>query len=162
MTPIYISLGSNNEPEYHLREAIRQLQFCFAELRVSPVYETEAVGFAGDNFLNCVAEAQTDESPEAVQQRLKGIESAMGRTPTEKGFVSRGIDLDLLLYGDLQWDTDTLVLPRDEIWKYRYVAQPLADLAADRLIPGRNQTAAELLRDGKFSDVWIGEVSLTE
>ena len=60
MTQVFLSLGSNIEPQRHLRNAMLALRANFGELLQSPVYESIAVGFSGDNFLNLVVAIDTD------------------------------------------------------------------------------------------------------
>lgn len=54
MPRVWVSVGSNIDRERHIRVALRELRQAFGELTVSPVYETAAVGFDGDAFLNLV------------------------------------------------------------------------------------------------------------
>ena len=51
---MYVSIGSNEQPQRHIKQAIELLRQQFGQLDMSPVYESEAVGFDGDNFLNLV------------------------------------------------------------------------------------------------------------
>jgi hypothetical protein len=76
MARIYIGLGSNVERERHLLAGIADLQHTFTAVRLSTVYESAAVGFAGANFFNLVAEAQTEMSLEQVLVALRSIEFA--------------------------------------------------------------------------------------
>ena len=52
MTEIYVGVGSNMEPERHLRDALAAMAEAFGVLRLSPVYRNSPVGFDGDDFLN--------------------------------------------------------------------------------------------------------------
>jgi len=131
MARIYISLGSNIEPELHLRNALGCLQHHFFDIRLSPVYETEAVGFEGDPFLNLVVECETTLSPEKVQAELKSIEDKNGRLREGPKFSARTLDLDLLLYDDLDLHSEGMDVPRDEIKKYAFVLKPLCDLVPE-------------------------------
>ncbi|MGL4792127.1 MAG: 2-amino-4-hydroxy-6-hydroxymethyldihydropteridine diphosphokinase, partial [Aeromonas jandaei] len=99
MTTIYISLGSNIERERHIRAGLDALYAAFGELRVSRVFESEAVGFNGRPFYNLVAAAETDLPLVTVCQLLREMEFAHGREPDAKKFAPRTLDLDLLLYG---------------------------------------------------------------
>ncbi|TMN58619.1 2-amino-4-hydroxy-6-hydroxymethyldihydropteridine diphosphokinase, partial [Pseudoalteromonas piscicida] len=71
----------------------------------SSVFESEAVGFNGNNFFNSVFAAQTDMPLEQVCALLKQIERDNGRTPSDKNFSPRTLDLDLLFYDDVICDT---------------------------------------------------------
>ena len=129
MTCIYISLGSNIEREHHIRAGLDALHAEFGALRVSRVFESEAVGFQGHPFYNLVAAADTGLPLATVCQRLRAIEFAHGREPDARKFAPRTLDLDLLLYGDLVCETP-VVLPRAEI-----LTNSLRALAAGRAGP---------------------------
>jgi len=144
MARIYISLGSNIEPELHLRNALGCMQHHFFDISLSPVYETEAVGFEGDPFLNLVAECETTLSPEKVQAELKSIEDKNGRLREGPKFSARTLDLDLLLYDDLDLHSEGMDVPRDEIEKYAFVLKPLCDLVPDLNHPVTGETMRSL------------------
>ncbi|MGL5525973.1 MAG: 2-amino-4-hydroxy-6-hydroxymethyldihydropteridine diphosphokinase [Aeromonas veronii] len=143
MTTIYISLGSNIERDRHIRAGLDALHAEFGELRVSRVFESEAVGFNGRPFYNLVAAAETDLPLVTVCQRLRAMEFAHGREPDAKKFAPRTLDLDLLLYGDLVCDTP-LVLPRGEVLTNAFVLWPLAELAPKLRHPVDGRTIGEL------------------
>ncbi|MBS4694830.1 2-amino-4-hydroxy-6-hydroxymethyldihydropteridine diphosphokinase [Aeromonas allosaccharophila] len=143
MTTIYISLGSNIERDRHIRAGLDALHAEFGELRVSRVFESEAVGFNGRPFYNLVAAAETDLPLVTVCQLLREMEFAHGREPDAKKFAPRTLDLDLLLYGDLVCDTP-LVLPRGEVLTNAFVLWPLAELAPTLCHPVDGRTMGEL------------------
>jgi 2-amino-4-hydroxy-6-hydroxymethyldihydropteridine diphosphokinase len=143
MAQIFISLGSNIDREKHLRAGLNALTSEFPEYQHSSVFESEAVGFKGNNFFNSVFAAQTDMPLEQVCALLKQIEKDNGRTPSDKKFSPRTLDLDLLFYDDVICDSPAQ-LPRDEITKNAFVLQPLAELAADFYHPVAEQTIGEL------------------
>ena len=144
MATIYISLGSNIEAELHLRNALSCMQHHFFNIRLSPVYENEAVGFEGDPFWNLVAECETTLSPEAVSKELKAIEDKNGRLRDGPKFSSRTLDLDLLLFDDLDLRDQDMDVPRDEITKYAFVLKPLYDLSPGLRHPVNGQTMQQL------------------
>ena len=142
MPRIWLSLGSNQARERSLRGAVRMLRAAFGSLILSPVYESAAVGFAGDPFLNLVVGAETDRPIEAVQRRLREIEDAHGRVRGPDRFAPRTLDIDLLTYGDaVRPDLD---LPRDEIERYAFVLGPLADVAPGEVHPTLGQSYGAL------------------
>ncbi|TVP03685.1 2-amino-4-hydroxy-6-hydroxymethyldihydropteridine diphosphokinase [Shewanella algae] len=128
MAHIYISLGSNIDPEHYLRAAIKELHAAFGELQLSSVYESESVGFKGSNFLNMVVGAHTSLDIAEVVACFKQIELCHGRIPGAKKFAPRTLDLDLLLYDDRVCQ-QPVVLPRAEILTNAFVLWPLAELA---------------------------------
>lgn len=140
MTRFWISLGSNIEPERHLRQALLELEARLGPLVVSPVYATPAVGFVGPDFLNCVAGANTGLDAAAVVELLRSIEDCHGRERQDGAFASRTLDLDLLTYGESSLDLGGKSLPRREILEYAFVLAPLAMVAGDERHPVSGET----------------------
>lgn len=94
----------------------------------SHIYETAPWGYLDQpNFLNGVAQIETDLSPAALLGALLGIEAAMGRLRTIKN-GPRVIDLDLLLYDDVISNTKELILPHPRMLERAFVLKPLTDL----------------------------------
>lgn len=135
MPKVYISLGSNINREKNIRQAEIALEKEFGELLFSPVYETEAVGFDGDNFYNSVVAFKTDQSVHYVAHVLKAIEDSFGRDRSQPKFSARVIDLDLLLYDDMVLKTDNIHIPREEILYNAFVLKPLVDIAGSIIHP---------------------------
>ena len=122
---IYLSLGSNlgNRAE-NLRVARALLaEELKVELVCSCVLETEAVGFEGPAFLNQVVGFESDIAPEALLDTCQAIEMKMGRPRHEVRFNAEGeriyenriIDIDILIYNDLELHTDRLTLPHPQV-----------------------------------------------
>lgn len=132
---VWISIGSNQQPERSIRGAVAELRGRYGELRLSSVYETDAVGFAGEPFLNLVAGFSTSLSVADLNRDMKAIEDALGRVRGPDRFAPRTLDLDLLTYGDANDIIDGYQLPRDEILEYAFVLGPLAEAAPDELHP---------------------------
>lgn len=139
-----VSLGSNIDREANLRRAIDLLREIYGRLTISPVYETEAVGFDGDDFLNLVICFETGDTVESVWSQLKNIEDAMGRDRSMPRFSARSIDLDLLTYGDLVIDRDGIQLPRHEILTNAFVLKPMSDIMGAKMHPQLKKTYHEL------------------
>lgn len=135
MHRIYISIGSNIEPARHVRLAVTALHEYYGELMISSVYESEAVGFEGDNFYNLVVAYDTEQSVEEVNRILHEIEDRYGRERSGPRFSARSIDLDLLMYDDLVLQRDKLVLPREEILENAFVLWPLAEISPEVIHP---------------------------
>lgn len=150
MKKVYVSLGSNIDAEKNLNRALQNLKNRYGKVILSPVYESLAVGFSGDNFLNMVVAYETQESVQQVVLSLKEIEQQQGRRAESKGFNPRNIDLDLLLYDDAIIQEDGLDLPRSEIHQYAFVLRPLADIYPQGKDPLSGKTYADLWQ--AFSD----------
>lgn len=140
----YISIGSNIDREKYIAASLQALALCFGDLAVSSVYESAAVGFAGDAFYNLVVGFHSDLAVKEVAKQLRQIELANGRTRDCQKFSSRTLDLDLLLYGDLIVDDGRLQIPRAEIENYAFVLEPLAEIAPDLKHPVSQKSYAEL------------------
>ncbi len=144
MARVYISLGSNIDRDVLTRAGVASLREHYGELILSSVYESEAVGFEGEDFFNMVIGLDTDEGVLEVAQRLHQIEDEHGRDRSGPRFSSRTLDLDLLLYDDLVFSEGKLELPRDEILERAFVLWPLAEIAPEAVHPVANKTYAEL------------------
>jgi 2-amino-4-hydroxy-6-hydroxymethyldihydropteridine diphosphokinase len=129
MARVYVSIGSNIGREQNIRAGVADLKTRFGPLLLSSVYESEAVGFAGDSFYNLVAGFDTALTPLQVAAELRAIEERHGRMRDGPRFSSRTLDIDLLLYDDLVLHEGKLQIPRDEITKNAFVLWPLAEIA---------------------------------
>lgn len=146
MPTAYLSLGSNIEPERHLRRALDELRQRFGAVRVSPVYRTPAVGFDGPDFLNAAAVIESDLSPVALDAWLHALEDAHGRRRDQPRFSDRPLDIDIVFYDDLVLrGPGNLELPRPEL-RHAFVLRPLVDIAPDFREPLGGRTLAELWR----------------
>lgn len=143
MAQIFISIGSNINKEHYIKAALAILPEHFENVIYSSVFESESVGFEGNNFYNLVAAATTNLPLEEVCARLKQIERDHGRTPADKKFSPRTLDLDLLFFDEVICDTPAQ-LPRDEITKNAFVLWPLAEIASDFIHPTVNLSIGEL------------------
>lgn len=144
----YVGMGSNlGDRAGNLLLAARgMLNAGLHVARLSSVYETAPVDVRDQPmFLNMVAELDGAlPSPEQLLARLLRIEYTLGRT-RERPRAARTIDLDLLLYADVQRDTEFLTLPHPRLHLRRFVLVPLAELAPEGIHPALHQTFAELL-----------------
>lgn len=143
MPRVYLSLGSNIDRERHLRAALQELEERYGPLLISTVYESEAVGFAGDNFYNLVVGLDTDLGVGELAAELRAIEAAHGRERGGPRFAPRTLDIDILTYGNACGEIDGIHLPRDEILKNAFVLRPLADIAPNDRHPETVRPYAE-------------------
>ena len=135
MACVFVSIGSNIDKEKNIKACLQELAEHFTELVLSPIYESEAVGFSGDNFYNLVAKFTTDLTVGELNTALKTIEDNHGRERTGPKFSGRTLDIDILTYDDLVGDIDGVSLPRDEITKNAFVLLPMKDIAAEVMHP---------------------------
>lgn len=144
MTTVALSLGSNTNPAQYLASALDALQHRFGALRISSVFESEAVGFSGDNFLNLVALIDTNEKLEDLALFLKRLEDQHGRARQEPRFSGRTLDIDILTYGDLHGVFAGIDLPREEIVENAYVLWPMSQVLGAHVHAPTGKTYAQL------------------
>ena len=141
LTEVFVGLGSNIEPERHLRDALAALRNRLTLVETSPAYRNAAVGFRGDDFLNMVVRLRCTAGPVALEGLLSEIERAAGRQAkvTAVGTIGpRTLDLDLLLYGSVV--DPELGLPRSDVLRYAFVLRPLAELVPELVHPVTGRT----------------------
>ncbi len=143
MATVFLGLGSNESPQENLRLAVDELSARFGELKLSPVYESAAVGFDGEDFLNLVVKLECEVSPLAICDEIERIHNLAGRVRGADKWETRPLDIDLLLYNDLVWNERPVHVPRDDILEYSFVLRPLAELAPDRVHPVTGRTLLE-------------------
>lgn len=144
-TKAYLSLGSNVEPEQHLRAAIAALRARFGHVVVSNVYRVPAVGFDGADFLNAAAVVDSDLDAFALADWLRDLEHHNGRVRNGVRFNDRTLDVDIVYFGDLVLDHPQLQLPRPEL-KHAFVLRPLAEIAPEFVDPLLGETLDALWR----------------
>ena len=95
---------------------------------VSSLYRTKPVNSSGPDYINAVAQIQTTLSAEELLAALQKMELAAGR---ERPYVNapRTLDLDILLYGEMQIQTEALTVPHPRMWQREFVLVPLAEIA---------------------------------
>jgi 2-amino-4-hydroxy-6-hydroxymethyldihydropteridine diphosphokinase len=140
---IYVSVGSNVDKEKNTKSGLQAMYLVFGELLLSSVFESESVGFKGNNFYNLVIRANTTLSITEVCLVLKQTEQDNKRQRKEQQFAPRTLDLDLLLY-DRQVSTQPIILPRPEVLYNAFVLQPLAEIAPSEIHPVMKKSYANL------------------
>lgn len=161
MAVIYISVGSNINADYHVCAGINALKTLYGDITTSTIYESDSVGFDGDNFYNLVVKASVDDSVETVVINLRLIEDKYNRDRSGPKFSSRTLDLDLLLYDDIVLNEPHLELPRGEITTNAFVLLPLFELAADLIHPIEKKSIRQLWQeyDKDSQNLWPIEIS---
>ncbi len=151
---IYLALGSNlGDRSANLRAAVAALQPAVKVVQELPVYETLPWGFTDQPaFLNMVLKGETTLGPVELLERLKTLETGLGRLPSVR-WGPRLIDMDILFYGDLVLEIQGLVIPHPHLHERAFVLVPLADLAPDLLHPVFGKSVRELLGDVDVSGV---------
>ena len=147
MAQVFVSIGSNAERELYIGRCLDTLEVMFEKLELSPVYESESVGFDGDNFYNLVASFKTELPVGELSKTLKQVEDDNDRCRTSPKFSGRTLDIDILTYDALIGDIEGVSLPREEITENAFVLWPLAELAPKERHPVLAETYQQLWLD---------------
>ncbi len=143
---IYLGIGSNIAPQANIKQALDLLEIEFGPLQESPIYKNPAIGFSGPSFLNMVIAFESELSIFEIQKKIQQIETTIGIDPDNKQkFTSRIIDIDLLLAGEVIFNSDTLNIPRPGITQYPFILKPLLDVTPDLIDP---------LSGIPYSEIW--------
>lgn len=138
MPKLYLSLGSNlgNRRE-NLDRAISMLDSMLGSgaEAVSSFIETESWGFDGPDFLNCAVRYECSLGPFTVLDICKKIETSLGRIQNveydscgNRVYHSRPVDIDIILYGDLVMQTESLSIPHPRMNERAFVLVPLEEI----------------------------------
>lgn len=151
---VFIALGSNLGDRYeNLRRALLHLEKILQINDRSSVYETPPWGVTDQPmFLNQVIRGSTELTPQELLKSLKGIEESMGRVKSRR-FGPRKIDLDILLFDDLELTSPDLVIPHIRMIERAFVLIPLAEIAPRQLIPGTGHSVVEILEPYDKKDI---------
>lgn len=153
MNLVTLSLGSNIDPDTHIRLCLDALEETFGSLQISRIFESEPVGFKDSrNFYNLVVAFYSDWSVSDLQAWSKALEIAHGRTPDMKKCSPRALDIDLLTVGDACGIIDDVTLPRGEITRNAFVLQPMAELLPNTRHPACHTSYATLWKRFTLGD----------
>lgn len=140
---VFLGLGANLDPTTSLRTGIQQLKRRFSGIQISPVYQAGAVGLDGPDFFNMVVAFNCDLALADLRIWIRQVEAKGGRNHDQPKPCNHGLDMDVLLYGDLV-DVTGNNIPHDNILTCAYVLCPLADLIPDRQHPLKTLTMAQI------------------
>ncbi len=146
MAIAYIGLGSNlGNRKMRLTEALQELHLFCQVRKVSRFIETKPVGNLDQpDFVNAVAEVDTEKTPQELLRCLKSAEKRMGRVPREK-WGPREIDLDLLSFEDVTLREKDVEIPHPRMHERHFVLFPLSELNPHWLHPILKKTVGQLL-----------------
>jgi 2-amino-4-hydroxy-6-hydroxymethyldihydropteridine diphosphokinase len=144
----YLGLGSNvGDRIANLHAARDALGRHGVEVTASSsVYETEPQGEVLDqrDFLNAAVRVETDLGPEELLDACKAVEGELGRDLGGPRHGPRPIDVDLLLLGDIEYESDRLRLPHRDVLSRRFVLAPLVELEPEVALPDGTRLADAL------------------
>lgn len=159
----YIGLGSNLDgPVLQVRQALHELAELPSSrlLRHSSLYRSAPLGPPGQaDYVNAVAMLATGLSAERLLDALQVVEAAHRRERTVR-WGPRTLDLDILLYDDLQIATARLSLPHPQMLQRDFVVVPLYEIAPDLVLPGLGPLADHVSAD-THTLVRIGDDDVT-
>jgi 2-amino-4-hydroxy-6-hydroxymethyldihydropteridine diphosphokinase len=148
-TAIFLGLGGNlRDPLSAFRRTRQTLSAhpAFSNCRSSPLFQTPPYGgpTGQPDYLNAVLALDTDLDPQDLLTFCQSIEQAEGRERLER-WGARTLDIDLLLYGQLQLKTCDLEIPHPRMLERRFVLEPLVALAPEQHDPKTGQRLTTLL-----------------
>ena len=152
----HISIGSNiGDRLQNLQDAIDLIHLEISIVTsISPIYQTKAVGFEGDDFFNICISFFSNDDPNNLLQTLLNIETKLGRTRSDKNvYESRIIDLDIILIEDQVINNNLLTVPHPSMHLREFVLAPLNDIDPNINHPILNKNSNELLKSCKDNNI---------
>jgi len=149
---VFLGLGTNlGDRDSLLNKAIELIASSVGPVTAcSGIYETEPWGFESRNkFLNMVILVNTGLNPSDLLSKLAIIENQLGRKRNRKKYISRTIDIDILLYGNRIIDNPDLKIPHPLIQDRKFVLVPFCDIEPELIHPVLNKTFGILLKECK-------------
>ena len=137
-TLVTLALGSNlGNRENNLKVALNMLNIALGSqpVALSPILETEAIGFEGPSFMNQLVRYRTAKSARTILEICKHIERQMGRTDApeyaedeSRIYHDRIIDIDILFYCKSRINTPELTIPHPQVESRPYIKELLLNL----------------------------------
>jgi 2-amino-4-hydroxy-6-hydroxymethyldihydropteridine diphosphokinase len=148
----YVGLGSNlDSPIEQVRAgmaALRELPDSHV-LKCSSLYRTAPIGVTEQpDFINAVCALDTALTPRALMRRLLAIEHAHGRRRGPQPGAARTLDLDILLYEDMELESPEVTVPHPRLHERAFVLYPLFEIAPTLHVPGLGPIGELLSRCG--------------
>jgi 2-amino-4-hydroxy-6-hydroxymethyldihydropteridine diphosphokinase len=155
METVIIAAGSNlgNRLEYIRKAGTFLEQLSKGAVTKSSVWESEPVGGAKYPFYNSVAAITTDLEPAALLTKLKEFEQECGREAVPERWGPRILDLDIILYGNLVIDSETLIIPHPEYHQRRFVLLPMSEIDDGLTNPVSRKSVKELIPEAPDIDI---------
>jgi 2-amino-4-hydroxy-6-hydroxymethyldihydropteridine diphosphokinase len=153
----HLGLGSNvGDRRANLQAAVDALPAHGITVRASSsIYDTEPVGEVLDqpDFLNAVIRIETALGPEELLDACKAVERELGREAGGARHGPRPIDVDVLLLGDVAWESERLTLPHAQVTSRRFVLVPLLEVDPGVVLPDGTSAASALAALGDHDEV---------
>ena len=147
MTWVTLGIGSNLNPQENLSSCLDMLLLHFRDMSISSIFESLAIGYEGNNYLNLVVGFETGLSVQDIIDIIKKIERKHGRDPAQPRLANTPLDIDLLTYGREKGIVCGVALPRGEITLNAFVLWPLSQVAPSHVHPLENKTYKQLWQE---------------
>lgn len=158
---VYVALGSNLGPrEDHIRSALDEVAALpgVSSLQGSSLYETEPMGPQDQpSYLNSACRFDYCGSARELMEQLQAIEKRHGRREGGQRWGARPLDLDILLFGDVQIKQPDLTIPHIGLPERSFVLWPLAELDPELIVPGMGRVGALQKKCQQFGIRRFGE-----
>ncbi len=151
MTRVFLSLGSNIDPEKNTLQAVKILADHVQLIKSSTVLLTEPLeGKVQPRYYNCVVEVETELDPARLKNEvLRPIEQKLGRKREKDKYASRTIDIDLELYGDLCLSAQDLIIPDPKIREQYFLSVSICELEPDLIMPDNGEKICDIAANFK-------------
>jgi 2-amino-4-hydroxy-6-hydroxymethyldihydropteridine diphosphokinase len=149
MKTMAIGIGTNQGDRIRLVSIVleKMLQVGINILKVSSLYESQAVGYESNNlYINAVVKVESALDPETVLQKLMLIENEMGRLRSDEGYIDRPMDLDILAVEEEVFFTEILQVPHPRMETRAFVLIPFAEVWPNWKHPSTGESI-EILAD---------------
>lgn len=159
MSKVYLSIGSNKGNRYRLiNEAMEMIEKKIGKILVqSSFYESKSWGFKSNNFYNICLTVNSIKSPKSILSSIIEIEMKMGRekSPALKSteYSDRTIDIDILFYDDLVFNSDKLNIPHPKIELRNFVLIPLKEIEPNYIHPVLKKSIENLVLESKDNEL---------
>ncbi len=145
---VCILAGSNIDPAQNSHAVVRELSHLVKISKISSIWETEAIGSIGENFLNFALLVQTELDLESLKTKiLRPLEEKLGRVRSADKNAPRTMDLDVVLFNGVVID--------EKMWEQYFIALPVSELFPDLIHDKTQKTLAEI-----SGELAAGEVAI--
>lgn len=149
MEEVIIAIGSNlGDRLSYIQKAGSYLENISQEpIQKASIWESEPVGGAKYSFLNSAAKIVTDKEPAELLKNLKEFEQTCGREKNPERWGPRVIDLDIISYGDLVIEQESLIIPHPEFDRRKFVLKPMMEINNNWCDPRTGQSIELILKN---------------